>query len=140
MTHAYICPVELTTRLEIKKWAEQPFEELPSGEKLARASVATVGHEEFAGESSSEMLLYYRPDGTSSFVGLQRFAGRLAGREGSFVVSSTGSYDGGTARVAGRIVPGSGTGTLAGITGEVSSVSTHADYPWMPLTIDYELE
>jgi hypothetical protein len=132
--------MELTTRLEIKNWDEKPYEELPGGEKFARASVATVGTEEFAGESVSEMLLYYRPDGTSAFVGLQRFTGRLAGREGTFVAANEGSYDGTTARVAGRVVPGSGTGELTGISGEVGSVSTHADYPWMPLTLRYELE
>jgi hypothetical protein len=131
--------MELAIRLEIKNWDEQPYRELPSGEKFARASVATVGSEEFAGESTSELLLYYRPDGTSSFAGLQRFAGRLAGREGTFVARNEGSYDGAAARFSGQIVPDSGTGALAGISGAVSSTSTHADYPWMPLTISYEL-
>jgi hypothetical protein len=131
--------MELTTRLEIKKWDEQPYEELPTGEKLARASVATAGTAGFDGESGTEMLLYYRPDGTSSFVGLQRFAGRLDGRQGTFVVQSEGSYDGTTARIAGRVVAGSGTGELAGLTGELTSASTHADYPWMPLTLRYDL-
>ena len=36
-----------------------------------------------------------------------------------------------------RIVEG--TGDLAGITGSVSSSSTHDDYPNMPLVIAYEL-
>jgi Protein of unknown function (DUF3224) len=132
--------MELTTRLEIKKWDEQPYEELPGGAKLARASVTTIGTAEFSGESGSELLLHYRPDGTSSFVGLQRFSGLLTGREGSFVARTEGSYDGTTARFSGHIVPGSGSGALAGISGEVSSVSTHADYPWMPLTLGFELE
>jgi hypothetical protein len=131
--------MELITRLEIKNWDEQPYEELPGGEKFARAAVATVGTEGFAGESRSDMLLYYRSDGTSSFVGLQRFTGRLGDREGTFVVQSEGSYDGSTARIAGRVVPGSGTGELAGLTGELSSASTHADYPWMPIILRYEL-
>jgi hypothetical protein len=132
--------MELTTRLEITKWDEQPYRQLPSGEKLARASVATVGTQEFAGESSSELLLYYRPDGTSSFVGLQWFDGRLDGRAGTFVVQSEGAYDGASATMSGQVVPGSGTGELTGLRGELSSVSTHADYPWMPISLRYELE
>jgi Protein of unknown function (DUF3224) len=140
MTHTYVDGMELSTRLEIKNWDEKPYDELPGGEKFARASVSTVGTEGFAGESVSEMLLYYRPDGTSAFVGLQRFAGRLADRDGTFVIQTDGSYDGTTARVSGRVVPGSGTGELTGISGELTSASTHADYPWMPLTLRYELE
>lgn len=37
------------------------------------------------------------------------------------------------------IVPGSGTGDLAGISGSATSSSTHGDYPYMPLTLRYEL-
>ena len=38
------------------------------------------------------------------------------------------------------IIDGSGTGDLAGISGSAQSVSTHADYPYLPLTLTYELE
>jgi hypothetical protein len=38
------------------------------------------------------------------------------------------------------VVPGSGTGELAGISGTGTSVSTHDDYPFMPLTLRYEVE
>jgi hypothetical protein len=132
--------MELTTRLEIKKWDEQPYQEMPGGEKLARASVSTIGAAEFDGESSTEMLLYYRPDGTSTFVGLQHFDGTLDGRRGTFVVQSEGSYDGTSASVSGQVVAGSGTGELAGLAGSLTSVSTSGDYPWMPITLRYELE
>jgi Protein of unknown function (DUF3224) len=131
--------MELTIRPEIKKWDEQAYGELPSGEKFARASVLTSGEEGFAGETSSEMLLWYRPDGTSVYVGFQRFAGTLDGKDGAFTVQLTGGYDGTTASSTGAVLAGSGTGDLAGITGEVSSTSTHADYPHMPITIRYEL-
>jgi hypothetical protein len=131
--------MELNIRPEIKKWDEQPYAEQPSGEKFARASVVTSGDEGFVGEASSEMLLWYRPDGTSVYVGFQRFAGTLDGKDGAFTVQLTGAYDGTTASGTGSVLAGSGTGDLAGITGEVSSESTHADYPHMPITIRYEL-
>jgi Protein of unknown function (DUF3224) len=131
--------MELNIRPEITKWDEQPYAELPSGEKFARASVVTNGDEGFVGEASSEMLLWYRPDGTSVYVGFQRFAGTLDGRDGAFTVQLTGAYDGTTASGTGSVLAGSGTGDLAGITGEVSSASTHADYPHMPITLRYEL-
>jgi hypothetical protein len=48
-----------------------------------------------------------------------------------------GEYDGTTASSTMPIV--AGTGDLAGVTGSVSSSSTHADYPNMPLVIEYDL-
>jgi hypothetical protein len=131
--------MELTIRPEITKWDEQPYAELPDGEKFCRASVATGGDGPFAGETRSEMLLWYRPDGTSSYVGFQRFAGTLDGREGSFTVQLAGTYDGTTATGKGTILAGSGSGELAGVTGEFRSESTHGDYPHMPVTLVYEI-
>ena len=37
---------------------------------------------------------------------------------------------------SGGLIP---SGELAGISGTAESVSTHADYPYMPLTLEYEL-
>jgi len=88
---------------------------------------------------TSESLLFYRADGTSSFVTLMRLAGTLDGRSGSFVLQGHGTYDGTTARVETHVIEGSGTGELAGLRGTGESVSGHADYPYMPLTLRYNL-
>ncbi len=55
------------------------------------------------------------------------------------MLEGRGTYDGTTASGESRIVPGSGTGGLAGISGGATSSSTHADYPYMPLTLTYDL-
>jgi hypothetical protein len=65
--------------------------------------------------------------------------GTLAGRAGSFVLQGDGTYDGKTARGQSRVVEGSGTGELAGLSGTAESVSTHDDYPFMPLTLKYDI-
>lgn len=38
------------------------------------------------GESQVEYLMMYRPDGSASFVGLERFTGRIGDRSGTFVL------------------------------------------------------
>jgi hypothetical protein len=68
-----------------------------------------------------------------------RLTGILDGRAGSFVLRGGGAFDGTTASGRMTIVEGSGTGGLARISGTCESVSTHADYPFMPLTLAYEL-
>jgi hypothetical protein len=126
----------LDTRLDIKSWDENPYRELPDGTKLARAEVTLAGTEALT-EGTFEALLYYRADGTSTYVTLMTLAGTLDGRSGRLVLAGEGSYDGTTARMRVRVVDA--TDELAGLSGTATSVSTHADYPHMPLTLSYEL-
>ena len=52
------------------------------------------------------------------FVGLERIVGTVGDRSGSFVLQHTGTFDGAVAKAKLSVVPGSGTGGLAGIEGE----------------------
>lgn len=130
----------LETTLEITGWDENPYEETDAGGKLARADVTLEQGPDGLGPGASRSLLYYRPDGISSFVNLMRLTATIDGRSGSFVLLGQGTYDGTTARVESTVVPGSGTGELAGISGTAESVSTKEDYPQMPLTLVYDME
>lgn len=130
----------LKTKLEIKSWDEKPYRELPDGRKLARADVVlATAEDDIEAEGGFESLLYYSAEGTSSYVTLLHLSGRLGDRSGSFVLEGSGTYDGTTATVALAVVPGSGTDELTGISGAATSESTHEDYPYMPLTLDYEI-
>jgi hypothetical protein len=83
--------------------------------------------------------MFYRPDGTSSYVSIMQVTGALQGREGGLVLQGDGTFDGTTASGRSAVVSGSGSGKLAGLTGTARSDSTHDDYPFMPLTLDYDL-
>jgi Protein of unknown function (DUF3224) len=131
--------VTLTTKMRIASWDETPVEEFEDGSKLTRALVRLSDGADGLASGSVGMLAYYRPDGTSSFVTVMRLTGILDGRAGSFVLRGEGAFDGRTASGRMTIVAGSGTGGLARISGSCESVSTHADYPFMPLTLAYEL-
>jgi hypothetical protein len=134
-----IMAVTLTTKMQIASWDESPVEEFGDGSKLTRAQVRLSGGEEGLTSGSLGMLAYYRPDGTSSFVTVMRLTGVLDGRAGSFVLRGEGTFDGTTAGGRMTVVAGSGTGGLAGLSGACESVSTHADYPFMPLVLAYDL-
>lgn len=133
----------LQTKLKIESWDEQPYRELPDGRKFTRADVGLGGDEPNGASTirsaAYEALMYYDADGTSSYVTVMQVTGTLDGKSGSFVLTGSGTYDGTTAAGESHIVPGSGTGKLAGISGSASSTSTHQDYPFMPLTISYDL-
>jgi len=129
----------LTTRLRIASWDETPTRELDDGGKVTRATVVLADGSDGLDAGTSESIMYYRPDGTSRYVTVMHLTGTLDGRSGSVVLTGEGNYDGTTASGTFEIVPGSGTKDLAGITGTCRSASTHADYPYMPLSLTYDL-
>ena len=128
----------LETKLEIGSWDEQPYREFDDGRKFTRAEVTLQGADGLD-SATYEGLMYYAADGTSSYVTSMQLTGTLDGRSGSVVLQGYGTYDGTTASGRMHVVPGSGTGELAGISGSATSSSTHDDYPFMPLTLTYDL-
>jgi hypothetical protein len=103
---------------ELKAWNEDAYEELGDGRKLTRAEVAQVFTGDISGEGAVQWLMYYREDGTARFLGLQRVNGSIGDRSGSFVLETVGDFDGGEARGAWTVVPGSGTEGLSGLSGK----------------------
>jgi hypothetical protein len=81
--------------------------------------------------------MMYRTDGTATFVGIERISGKIGGKAGSFVLQRTGVFEGGQAKETYSVIPGSGTGQLAGLTGEgTSSVGHGGEHPF---SLSYEL-
>jgi len=128
-----------TATFEVKAWDEKPYEEIDGGAKFTRASVTKSFQGDIEGESTLEYLMFYREDGSATFVGLERVVGRVGGRSGSFVLQHTGVDEGGAVKATYFVVPESGTGDLRGLKGEGSfALSGHAQH--YPLTLDYGFE
>lgn len=126
-----------TAMFAIKGWDEKPYDEAASLPKLTRASVTKTFRGDIEGESQVEYLMAYASDGSATFVGLERVRGRLGGKSGSFILQRTGTFKDGVADERFSVVPGSGTGELAGLRGTGSSAARHAKENSM--TLEYEL-
>ena len=124
------------TKLEIKSWDEKPYREFDDGRKFTRAEVQ-LGSNDGIESAAFEALMFYRPDGTCTDVSLMQITATFDGRSGSFVLRGSGEYDGKTA--AGQYEIVAGEGGLAGISGTLTSTSTHDDYPNMPISLTYQL-
>jgi hypothetical protein len=124
-------------RFAIKSWDEKPYSEGQDLPRLTRAAVAKTFTGAIAGDSHVEYLMMYRLDGSASFVGLERVVGQVAGKAGSFVLQRSGVFENGVAKESYSVIPGSGTGELAGLRGEGTSAVGHGTEH--PLTLDYEL-
>jgi hypothetical protein len=129
--------MQANTIFKIAAWDEQPmFEE--GGYKLTRATVRKTYSGDLEGEGVVEFLMAYRPDGTARFIGFERVTGHLGGRAGSFMLEHRGDFEGGLARTAASIVPGSGTGALQALRGEMNFAAGHEEEH--PVTLDYETD
>jgi hypothetical protein len=70
------------------------------------------------GESPVRALEVKRDDKSACLVSLQRFRGKLGGRDGTFVLQGQEIVENGKVKATWFVVPRSGTGDLSGLCGE----------------------
>jgi hypothetical protein len=70
------------------------------------------------GESPVRALQVLREDHSANLVSVQRFRGKLDGRQGTFVLQGSEIVESGKIKATWFVVPGSGTGDLSGLRGE----------------------
>ena len=101
----------------IASFKEDTYEDRGDGAKLTHASGDQAFSGDIEGDGQVHWLMCYRPDGSATYVGLQRITGSVGGRTGSFVIDASGEFDGAASRGTWSVVPGSGEGALAEISG-----------------------
>jgi Protein of unknown function (DUF3224) len=102
-------------RFEIANWEESPFDDGVGVSKLTEALVDKTYSGDIEGTSATKWLMAYAPDKTATFVGIERIKGTIGGKRGSLVLLHEGTFEGGAATAALRVV--SGTDELIDVTG-----------------------
>lgn len=88
------------------------------GVSTGRMSLEKRFEGDLDGTGRGEMLTALTPiKGSAGYVAIERFTGTLHGRAGSFVFQHSGTMNQGAQQLSITVVPGSGTGALAGILG-----------------------
>jgi hypothetical protein len=124
-------------RFAIKSWDETAYSEGQDLPRLTRAKVTKTFTGDIEGEGQVEYLMMYRGDGSATFVGLERFVGRIGGRTGTFVLERSGVFENGQAKESYSVIPGSATGELQGLRGDGRSAVGHgAEHPF---SLNYDL-
>jgi Protein of unknown function (DUF3224) len=128
----------LTTTIaqfEITSFDDTIYDDPADGPTLSRATIGKRFSGGLEGTSVTEMLAAGSDDGRG-YVASERVTGTLDGRAGTFVLQHGGIDDGGELTPFGSIVPGSGTGELRGLRGEVRYVH---DESGARITLTYSL-
>ncbi len=101
-------------------WNEVEYGSADQGSRLAVTEKESAIDGGIQGTGVLRYSVAYLSDGSSVFTGHQRITGRIDDREGSFVVEDRGSGNAEGASGTWAVVAGSGSGDLAGLTGEGS--------------------
>ncbi|NYH78746.1 hypothetical protein FHR84_002071 [Actinopolyspora biskrensis] len=112
---------ELEAPFEITAWDETVYEEPAEGPKLTRITIRKRYHGAIEGSGVVEVLTAQGSAG-AGYVASERIEGTLDGRRGTFVVQHSGLAEGTDQSSCGSVVPASGTGELADISGHAKEV------------------
>lgn len=121
-------PVETGGRFTFADWQEQPVGPAEATPRLAHAEVAnsfTGGVE--ANRTTCAYTIAYTGENVGTYTGMELLSGSVDGRKGTFVLEERGSFDPAGTVCRFEVVPGSGTGDLAGLTGSGGFTFRHGD-------------
>lgn len=125
-------------------WEEATYSEASEGSKLAMAKVTNDFHGAIEGRGTLTYILTYLPGGEAVFTGYEQIVGNVGGRSGSFVLFHDGRVANATSPTEFvvtsnlTVVPGSGSGALAQLTGSGAFVGRHEDTETR-YSFDYEI-
>jgi hypothetical protein len=89
---------------------------------VGRMSIDKQFHGDLEATSKGQMLAVGNPNGSAGYVAMERVTGTLAGRKGSFALQHTGTMTRGVPELSVTVVPDSGTGELAGLSGKMKII------------------
>jgi hypothetical protein len=125
-------------KITVHSYEPETYEDSGGGTDLVEIHVTEAFHGDIEGQGVVRFLQAMRPDGSASFVGIERVTGSVGGRSGTFLLQDVGTVEGSVVSGMWFVIPGSGTGDLAGLRGEggfTANLGEDAD-----VTLDYWFE
>jgi hypothetical protein len=111
----------------MKSWEETTTHQVAGGPKITRSLVAYSHEGAIAGDSFLDYSMVYVSSTSTMFVGYEQVDGSVGGRSGTFVLCHEGKFQDGVASIEVTVVPGTGTGDLAKISGKGKIVANSTD-------------
>ena len=111
----------------------------PEGPNLGRMSLDKQYHGDLQAAAKGEMITAagIAVKESAAYSALERVTGALHGKKGSFALQHTGVMTRGTPNLHITVVPDSGTGELAGLTGKMDIIIEGKEHTYV---FDYEIQ
>lgn len=109
--------VRAEAKITVQSSEANPYDHT-AGPALVEIHLRETFSGDIEGESTVRALQVQRDDQSASMVSMQRFRGTMGGRQGTFILQGSEIVENGNIKAAWFVVPGSGTGDLAGLRGE----------------------
>lgn len=104
-------------KITVRSSGAEPYDQTASP-ALVEIRLSETFTGDIDGESPVRALQVLRDDHSATLVSVQRFRGKLGGRQGTFVLQGQETVENGKIKATWFVVPGSGTGDLSGLRGE----------------------
>jgi hypothetical protein len=102
------------------KLTPQPADE-SAGSTVGRVTIEKQFHGDLEGSSKGQMLAVSTVvQGSAGYVAMEQVDGKLNGRRGTFALQHSGTMSRGEPLLSVTVVPDSGTGELAGLSGRMT--------------------
>jgi len=109
-----------------------------SGAAIGRMTIDKQFHGDLEGVSKGQMLAHRSGvDGSAGYVAMEIVTGTLHGRTGSFVFQHSGTMTRGAPELSVTVVPDSGKGDLAGLSGRLAIIIADGKHSY---EFDYTLD
>ena len=114
-----------------------PLEEIAPDSMMGRMSIDKQFHGDLSGSSKGQMLsVGTTTTGSAVYVAVERVTATLGGKHGTFALYHNASMTRGAPALAIKVVPDSGTGDLAGISGSMNIDVKNGEHAY---TFEYDL-
>lgn len=104
-------------RIAVQSSDAKPYDQTTSP-ALMEVQIDETFTGDIDGKSPVRALQVLHNDKSASLVSVQRFHGKLGGRQGTFVLQGSETVESGKIKAKWFVVPDSGTGDLSGLRGE----------------------
>jgi hypothetical protein len=128
--------IHATATIAVSKYEPTAYD-ATGDTKLTMINVEESFSGDIVATGTARFLQAARPDGSASFVGMERVVGTVGGKKGSFILQDVGTVAGNQVNGAWSIVPGSGTGELASIAGDGGFLAKLGEHAMV--TLDYTI-
>ena len=128
----------ITADFEVSSWEPTPYAVEGTNSELSTVRAVKIFEGPISGTSVSDLLLAGNATG-AGYVGSEVFAGSVKGREGTMVIQHWGLAEGEATASSGHIIPGSGTGGLAGISGKAIFSQTEDGQHRLELRVSFPM-